>query len=123
MFAVELRLTAIAMATRGDSYERVCHIIVCSGTTLARWQTNYRFNGTVWADADCENTHRDGVQYNEDLMSAVTATARHDPLSLLSEHPAVLQSQRQFDPAVLGDLNCSTSAVSRCLRRLGFTRK
>jgi len=123
MFAVELRLTAVAMVTRGDSHARVCQVIGCSRATLARWLTYYRFDGTVWADADRENSHRDGVQFNDDLMSAITAMARHDPLSLLSEHAAVLQGLRDFDPAVFGDLNCSTSTVSRCLRRLGFTRK
>ena len=123
MFAVELRLTAVAMVTRGDSHARVCHIIGCSRATLARWLTYYRFNGSVWADADRENSHRDGVQFNEDLMSAINSMARHDPLSMLSEHSAVLQGLRDFDPAVFGNLNCSTSTVSRCLRRLGFTRK
>jgi len=29
MFAVELRLTAVAMVTRGDSHERTCHVIGC----------------------------------------------------------------------------------------------
>jgi len=52
-------------------------------------------------------------------MHAVHAPCRQG----LTEHAAVLQALRDFDPAVFGDLNCSTSTVSRCLRRLGFTRK
>jgi len=109
------------MVTRGDSHECVCDIIACSRETLANWLTYYRFNGTVWANS--ENSHRDGVQSNDDLMSAINSMVRHDPLSLLSDHAAVLQGLLDFDPTVFCNLNRSTSTVSRCLRRLGFTRK
>lgn len=123
MFAVELRLVAVAMVNQGFSHRKVCTVVGCKRPTLAVWLRNFRSHGSVWNDEARQNAHADGVQFNEELLMAILLLVEQDPQAFLHNHAAVLKALHEYEGGMFAHLHCSTTTLSEFLRRLGFTNK
>lgn len=123
MFSVELRLVAVSMINHGFSHKKVCAVVGCKRPTLAVWLRNFRSHGSVWNDEARQNAHADGVQFNEELLTAIVLVVQENPQGFLHDHAAVLQALHEYGGGIFAHLNCSSSTLSKFLRRLGFTNK
>ena len=123
MYSIEVRLVALAMLRNGVPRHVIYENIGVKRSTLKRWASYYRDQGSPWRDPVHRNLQSSSCWFDNRLMLALVTLVRDNPRALLREHAAMLAAMRDHPSGEFVGLRCSKSTVDLHMRRLGFTRK
>jgi len=123
LYSVEVLLVALAMLHNGVPRYVIYENIGVKRSTLKRWASYYRDQGSPWRDPVHRNLHSSSCWFDDRLLLALVALVRENPRALLQEHAAMLAAMHDHPSGEFVGLRCSRSTVDLHMRRLGFTRK
>lgn len=122
MLTEDLRLAAVSMIAEGSFPDEVCKVIGCKMAARTRRLWYFRETENLWPNHERRSTQEDGLQYNEELHSAMAFLIERDPTTTLRDNADVLTELATIVAEEFDGLQCSAASLPGYIHRMGSTK-